>query len=134
VWSVVERVRAERAASTTEGRTDGRPLVFAGFSQGVAMAYRAAAAGACDGLVVLAGDVPPDVAPRAATLPPILLGRGRADEWYTAQKAAADLDVLRTARADVTEHVFDAGHVWDSAFIAAARAFLKRISAPAPAR
>jgi predicted esterase len=126
VWSVVERVRREHAA--------GRPLVFAGFSQGVAMAYRAAAAGACDGLIVLAGDVPPDVAPRAATLPPILLGRGRADDWYTEDKATADLKVLHAARVDVTEHVFDAGHLWDGSFIAAARAFLQRISAQAPAR
>src|SRR5436190_3705352 len=41
---------------------DGR-LAYAGFSQGVAMAYRAAAfAGhAAKGLVALAGDVPPDV-------------------------------------------------------------------------
>src|SRR5918995_2156077 len=68
VWSVVERVRREYSVR--------RPLVLAGFSQGVAMAYRAAAAGECDGLIVLAGDVPPDVVPRAAMLPPILLGRG----------------------------------------------------------
>src|SRR2546423_15567002 len=37
-------------------------LVFAGFSQGAAMAYRAANALRCDGVIILAGDVPPDVA------------------------------------------------------------------------
>ena len=41
-------------------------VVFAGFSQGVAMAYRAAAAMPCAGLIALAGDVPPDVRDRAA--------------------------------------------------------------------
>jgi predicted esterase len=98
------------------------------------MAYRAAAAGDCDGLVILAGDVPPDVAPRASALPPILLGRGKADEWYTDAKAAADLAVLQKAGADVTPHVFDAGHVWDSSFISAAQTFLRRIAAQVPAR
>lgn len=126
VWSVVECVRRDHRVR--------RPLVFAGFSQGVAMAYRAAVAGPCDGLIVLAGDVPPDVAPRAKSLPPILLGRGNADEWYTEQKAAADLTVLREAGTDVTEHVFDAGHIWDPSFITAARAFLQRLTAQAPIR
>lgn len=122
VWSVVRAVEREYDAV--------RPLVFAGFSQGVAMAYRAAAAGPCDGLVVLAGDVPPDVAPRAASLPPVLLGRGLADEWYTEEKAAADLAVLRGASVRVTEHVFDAGHVWDARFTAAAQPFLREVAGP----
>jgi predicted esterase len=116
VWSVVRAVEREYSVR--------RPLIFVGFSQGVAMAYRAAVAGACDGLVVLAGDVPPDVAPRASALPPILLGRGTGDTWYTAQKAASDLALLRRAGVDVTEHVFEAGHVWDARFTTAARDFL----------
>ena len=126
VWSVVERVRGDHPVR--------QPLVFAGFSQGVAMAYRAAVAGPCDGLIVLAGDVPPDVAPRASSLPPILLGRGRADDWYTEQKAEGDLKVLHAAGADVTECVFDGGHVWDPAFVTAARTFLQRLTAQAPVR
>src|SRR5262245_47905561 len=48
VWSVVDTVR--------RGGQRRRPLVFVGFSQGVAMAYRAAASGECNGLIVLAGD------------------------------------------------------------------------------
>lgn len=109
-----------------------RPLVYAGFSQGVAMAYRAAAfAGRpCDGLIVLAGDVPPDVAPVAAQLPKILLGRGTTDEWYTAAKAARDLDVLRAAGADVVEHVFEGGHDWHDAFVAHAGEFLDQLIRP----
>lgn len=103
-----------------------RPIVYAGFSQGVGMAYRAAAfAGRpVDGLIVLAGDVPPDVAPVAAQLPKILLGRGTADQWYTAEKAARDLEVLRSAGADIVEHVFDGGHDWHDSFVIHAGAFL----------
>jgi predicted esterase len=119
VWSAVRAVERDHRVC--------RPLVFVGFSQGVAMAYRAAVAGACDGLILLAGDVPPDVGPRASALPPILLGRGQGDKWYNEQKAAADLDLLRGAGVLVTEHVFDAGHVWDPSFTAAAQVFLHRL-------
>jgi predicted esterase len=120
VWSVIRTV--ERAYRTR------RPRVFAGFSQGVAMAYRAAIAGECDGLIVLAGDVPPDVAPRVGGLPPILLGRGEKDDWYTEDKAALDLQILRGAGAAVTPHVFAEGHVWGASFVAAAREFLDKHS------
>jgi len=103
-----------------------RPLIYAGFSQGVAMAYRAATLvqRPCDGVIALAGDVPPDVAPLAATLPRVLLGRGSGDKWYTAEKAAADIAVLRGAGVQVIEHVFEAGHVWDESFVARSGAFL----------
>jgi predicted esterase len=119
VWSVVHAVERDYRVR--------RPLVFAGFSQGVAMAYRAAAAGPCDALILLAGDVPPDVAPRASGLPPILLGRGTKDNWYTEEKAAADARILRDAGVSVTEHVFDGGHVWDQSFVATAQQFLQQV-------
>jgi predicted esterase len=112
------------AAIRTSHPTNER-LVYVGFSQGAAMAYRAAAFGApASGLIVLAGDVPPDVAPRAAALPPILIGRGTTDHWYTEAKAIADREVLAGAGARVESHEFDGGHVWDSTFIARASAWL----------
>ena len=52
VAAVVEAVRDELGLETS-------PIVFAGFSQGVAMAYRAAAAIPAAGVIALAGDVPP---------------------------------------------------------------------------
>jgi predicted esterase len=105
-----------------------RPLIYAGFSQGVAMAYRAAALvqRPCDGIIALAGDVPPDVAPLAASLPKVLLGRGTEDQWYDDAKAAADLAVLR-ASTTVIEHVFEAGHEWDPSFIARAGEFIDEL-------
>jgi predicted esterase len=119
VAAVVNEVRRDYRASDT--------LVYAGFSQGAAMAYRAAAfAGPrAAALILLAGDLPPDVAPKAFTLPPILLGRGATDAWYTEARAAVDREQLTAAGVSVTEHVFDAGHVWHPSFIERAGAFLE---------
>ena len=106
-----------------------RPLIYAGFSQGVAMAYRAATMvqRPCDGVIAHAGDLPPDVAPLASSLPAILIGRGTRDEWYTEAKAAADLAILKPAGARVTEYVFEGGHVWSPEIISRARAFIDEL-------
>lgn len=120
VKRVVSAVRAQHSTRA--------PLVYAGFSQGAAMAYRAAAFGeAAQALVVLAGDVPPDVAPVADRLPRTLIGRGTADEWYTEAKAAADLVTLSTAGVQVETHVFDGGHVWTDDFASAATSILDEL-------
>lgn len=106
-----------------------RRLVCCGFSQGTAMAYRTAAFSGhqVDGLIILAGDVPPDVLPLAATLPPVLIGRGAAEEWYTAEKAALDIAGLQSAGVTVIEHVFEAGHVRHRSFAARAGHFLDEL-------
>lgn len=111
-------------------RTSGR-LVFAGFSQGVAMAYRATAASGfpCHGLISLAGDVPPDVAAVGSALPPILLGRGTEDTWYTEKKMDDDLKVLDQLGCEVTTCVFEGGHDWTPEFYARAGEFLKHVRA-----
>ncbi len=101
-------------------------LVWAGFSQGVAMAYRAAAR--CgfrgSGLIALAGDVPPDVA--GDDLPPILLGRGTEDPLYTEDKMAADLETFGRLGVTVEACVFDGGHDWAPEFWRHAGEFLER--------
>lgn len=102
------------------------PLVFAGFSQGGAMAYRAAAHHAADAIIVLAADVPPDVtAAPAVSLPPVLIGRGVNDTWYTEAKLIADLAVLRNVGATVETCVFEGGHEWGVSFREAAAALLR---------
>lgn len=107
-----------------------RRLVFAGFSQGVAMAWRAVArSGArCHGAVMLAGDVPPEVAegplPRSI---PVLLGRGTGDTWYTAAKMDADLAVLARRGVEVQAVVFEGDHEWSQTFVDEAGAFLDRL-------
>jgi len=104
-------------------------LVFLGFSQGVAMAFRAAAdfGERCSGVIALGGDVPPEVVERGVSLPPVLLGRGKSDDWYTEEKFKQDLKFLeRTTR--VTTCVFDGGHEWSGEFRDAASAFLQRLA------
>ena len=119
VAAVVAEVRAELGTG---------PLVFAGFSQGVAMAFRAAAAASCQGVIALCGDVPPELAERdPLVLPPVLLARGSADDWYTAHKLDHDAQLLRSRNIAVETITFDGGHEWTDAFAAAASAFLARI-------
>jgi predicted esterase len=103
-------------------------LVFAGFSQGASMAWRAAAGCApCHGVLALAGDVPPDVAQAGRRLPPALLGRGGDDTWYTQQKLEADLAALAPLAEAVETCVFAGGHEWTDAFRTAAGDFLARV-------
>jgi predicted esterase len=111
-----------------------RRVVCCGFSQGTAMAYRTAAFSGwpVDGLVILAGDLPPDVTPHASRLPPVLIGRGSQEEWYTAEKAATDIQQLRAAGVRVEEHVFDAGHVRHPSFTERAGLFLDELVAATP--
>lgn len=105
------------------------PLVLAGFSQGVAMAYRAAlrCGYPCSGLILLAGDVPPDVVAADELLPPILLGRGTSDPLYPAAKMEIDLDLLAGRTEKIETCVFEGGHEWSQQFYTAAGAFLARI-------
>ena len=105
-------------------------LVFLGFSQGVAMAYRAAAdfAWRCHGLIILGGDIAPDVEEREdLQLPPVLLARGKRDEWYSDEKFKEDLKFLKRA-ARVETLVFEGSHEWTPEFREAAGNFLRRIS------
>jgi len=121
VGRVLDRVRQEHQTKAT--------LVVAGFSQGGAMAYRAAAHYRADGLIVLAADVPPDAVTRQrATLPPVLIGRGIRDDWYTEAKELADVKALKNAGVHVESCVFDGGHEWTDAFRAAAATMLRRVS------
>ena len=118
-------VRAVRSDYATTGA-----LVYCGFSQGVAMAYRAAlrAGPPCRGVIALAGDVPPELMNlQEADWPPILIGRGRTDRWYTAEKMAADLAFLESVGARAAPVVFDGGHAWTDAFRTAAGRFLASV-------
>ena len=121
VRSVVEAVKGSRNTTGV--------LVYAGFSQGVAMAYRAATRGGqqCAGVIALAGDVPPELQQdRSITWTPVLVGRGRNDGWYTQATMDKDLAFLRTTDVPVESLVFDGGHEWTDEFRAAAGRFLAR--------
>ena len=113
-------------ATLREEGIDG-PLVYTGFSQGVAMAYRAAALGShpCQGVIALAGDVPPELAERDLShLPHVLLGRGTKDDWYSGSMLETDLELLRSKGVEVETCVFDGGHLWTAEFYQACGRFL----------
>jgi predicted esterase len=106
------------------------PLVLTGFSQGVAMAYRAASASLrpVSGVISLGGDVPPELEGTALSrLSAALVGRGARDDWYTDEKFRSDLVRLRAAAIDVADMTVDAGHEWTNEFSEAASAFLNRV-------
>lgn len=108
-----------------------RPLVFAGFSQGAAMAYRAAMLGKhrAAGVMALGGDIPPELKSDSVSRawPLVFVGAGRDDDYYTPAKADADAIFLaaRSAPYDVVR--FSGGHEWTNEFREAAGRWLQRV-------
>ncbi|HKO59482.1 MAG TPA: hypothetical protein VJ276_26680 [Thermoanaerobaculia bacterium] len=104
-------------------------LVFAGFSQGTTMAYRAAAAIPADALLVLGGDLPDDVSAQPdVQLPLTLIARGKTDDWFTAEKMERDVATLRRMAKELRTLEFDGGHEWSDAFRAAAGEVLRGLA------
>ena len=102
-------------------------IVFAGFSQGVGMAYRAAAHSnrGVAGVVAVGGDVPPELTPDGLKrVSAALIARGTSDEWYTGEKFADDERRLREFGVDVRALEFNGGHEWSGEVTAAASEFL----------
>ncbi|HJV91645.1 MAG TPA: hypothetical protein VJ623_15140 [Holophagaceae bacterium] len=120
----VGRVLTELRAAHGHGR-----LVFAGFSQGAAMAWRAAARFPCKGLLALGGDLPRDVTEAShLVLPPMLLGRGERDAFYSADHLVKDLSLLQAYGFHPETLTFDGGHEWGPEFLEAAGRFLDRVT------
>lgn len=112
--------------------TQGR-LVFAGFSQGVAMAFRAACASVhpVAAVVALAGDVPPEFgADSLRHIGRVFYGRGDHDARYPAAQFAADQVRVRDAGVALAAHAFDADHVWTTAVSEAVGHFLQELATP----
>ena len=132
---VVAALRAQGQARV--GDSTAARLVFLGFSQGVAMAYRAALSGAhpADGVIALAGDIPPELKVRRAPddhgsrpWPRVLIGAGWRDKFYGVDKIQADVSFLG-ARGVTHEVVrFHGGHEWTEEFREAAGRWLGAIS------
>jgi len=102
-----------------------RALVFLGFSQGAAMAYRAASVHSnTTAIIALGGDVPPDV---DGPMPPTLIGRGTREDWYTDEKLKKDLSILGSDT-QVDTCVYEGGHEWTEEFRAVAGAFPARFA------
>jgi predicted esterase len=104
-----------------------RKMVFTGFSQGVAMAFRAAAnaAGSEAGVIAVGGDIPPELPAEALRrLSEALIVRGASDEWYSKEKFAADEKRLGDLSVNFRSVEFKGGHEWQGDVTAAASDFL----------
>ena len=94
----------------------GVTIVTVGFSQGVAMAFRAALRGRhrADAVIAVGGDVPPELlADPSIVFPPMLLARGETDDWYTASKQVADVAALDSRGIRPRVSVYPGGHDWN---------------------
>ena len=108
---------------------DVHTVIFLGFSQGASMAARAAVRGArsAAGLVMLGGDIPPDVRDVTKEFPPVLIGCGVRDEWYAGDRVSSDRRFLESRNIPHEVVSFDGGHEFTDAFRAAAGAWIDRI-------
>jgi predicted esterase len=123
----VDAVVIELAA----GRTIDR-LVFCGFSQGVAMAFRAAVRGRrpADAVLALGGDVPPELMDdRSVSFPRVVLARGTRDDFYRAETFERDKHALGLRGVRLNLVLFDGGHEWHDAFTQAGAALLRELDA-----
>jgi predicted esterase len=107
VGRVVESVLAERRINA--------PLLFAGFSQGVSMAFRAAVSSTVQPVAAVAvgGDLPPEIQPgMLKRLLGAMLCHGVSDPFYSHEKFRDD--EARLTRAGVKTRLleFNGGHVW----------------------
>lgn len=134
------RYAGEVVAAVRRDFAAGGTLVYAGFSQGAAMAYRAAAAGssgpgACRGVLALGGDVPPELADLDLVgFPQVLIGCGTGDTWYTSDKLEHDLALLAGKGVRARSAIYQGGHEWTEELRRAAGDFLAEVltSSPVP--
>src|SRR5215475_11656554 len=125
--AIADNIVYVQAVVNTLSQHPPSTLVLSGFSQGVAMAFRAAAGlnQPITAVIACGGDIPPELDPNAlARIPTVLIGRGVRDEWYTSEKQAADEERLRAAGATVQSVVMNAGHEWTTEFSEISSQFL----------
>jgi predicted esterase len=117
----------DAAIAQVRGTRTVARLAVCGFSQGVAMAFRAGLLGArkADAVLALGGEVPPELlADQGVTFPRVLLARGASDEWYTPDKLLADEAALQRRGARVETLTFEGAHEWTRDFASGAAAVL----------
>jgi predicted esterase len=121
---------AETAESVSAAWMTKPPLIFAGFSQGVAMAFRAATTASVQpvGVIAVGGDIPPEIDSYGlGRLSRVLLCRGESDEWYSAEQFAGDQQRLIASGVDVRGFEYPGAHEWSRDVGKAAGIFLAEI-------
>lgn len=127
VQTAIAQVLQSTEHSTEHESTQHPALVCVGFSQGAAMAYRAAlhSPHPVTGIVALGGDIPPELKDDASlTWPPVLVGVGDREEWYVGEKLDNDLAFLKTRGIQHQVVRFDGGHEWTDTFRSAVGTFI----------
>jgi predicted esterase len=104
-------------------------LAFVGFSQGASMASRAAASAGdrCHALVLLGGDIAPEVLASGARLPRTIIGRGTTDGYYSAKRFTEDSEALEERGVLAAAVEFTGGHEFSPMFRAAASALIQAL-------
>jgi predicted esterase len=108
-------------------------VVYAGFSQGVAMAFRAGLLGVARTLAIAAvgGDVPSELLTNGALqFPPILFTRGDRDEWLTQARFDKDVAAMTARGIALTAKVYEGGHEWNAQVSQAIGDFLHSVWPP----
>jgi predicted esterase len=121
VSAVLQRVRSGFASTPEQ--------VFCGFSQGAAMAYRAAVTQPARTISVAAigGDVPPELNREALSrLKTVLVARGLKDRHYSAEKMDEDLRRLALAEVPICTFTFEGAHQWQDVLTPRIHQFLAR--------
>jgi predicted esterase len=129
VHKALEHVRTKH--STKHPSTQHSALVYLGFSQGAAMAYRAALQSPhpVAGIVALGGDIPPELKEdESATWPPVLVGVGDREEWYAGEKLENDLAFLKARNMSHQVVRFAGGHEWTDEFRTAVGTFIASLA------
>lgn len=129
--AIADNLAYVQAALDEVPRDASTRVVFTGFSQGVAMAFRAAVLRVEDraAIVAVGGDVPPELlADSSLRFPAVLFARGGRDEWLTEAKFDRDLSALSARGTPLTSLVYDGAHEWNAEVSAAVGAFLKSIT------
>ena len=122
VDAVIEQLRQNWQASSD--------LVYLGFSQGGPMTYRSALLGKhrAKGLIVLAGDLPPELADEdLSSLPPILLCRGEQDSIMPDEQIERDKAIFDKKGVACEVFRFTGGHGWNEAFCEKAAEFISSL-------
>jgi predicted esterase len=133
--AIADNVAYITAALESVPHDASKPVVFAGFSQGVAMAYRTACRGPlrATGIIAVGGDVPPELLQdQDVTFPRVLMIRGRGDEWYGQQKFDDDTAALRARGVALQPLLVEGGHQWHEPVIEAAARFIDEVGGVRP--
>ncbi len=135
--AIADNVAYVDAVLDALAREHGEParIVHAGFSQGVGMAYRAAALGRrpAAGVLAVAGDLPPELRTSPERpWPRVRIVTGSRDGYYGEALVRRDEALLREAGAYASARIVEgAGHEWTGDVIEEAGAFLAAVASGA---